>query len=252
MKTDSYFDNDAIMTHDQILISNIIGNIKKDDRYDGRLKSIPDSILSKFIHGLFDNGRHDIGNGLKIIDAYTSSNGDSSVISLFYNENVSSFVEHGLIEVKENSITGNKYYEVSGGCIGHEIWLFAHKKENSIYPMIGRIEIKQGPTKNAEITPKIYWVRKKYKEITTNELLNRRNDLESRRKKMMLQVAMARAAGRGNYTSVNVKEGSAERFATIVDEYDIALDDRNLTSDKSRLASNIIPTTRTGDMNERD
>lgn len=216
------------------MIGNIIGNIKKDDRYKGCLKSIPDSVLSKFIYGLFDNGLHDIGNGQKIIGAYTNNNGDSSVTSLFCNENVSSFVEHGLIEEKENRITGKKYYEVSGRTIGHGIWLFANKKENSIYPMISGGETKQVPTKNAEINPEIYRVRKKYKGIPTSELQKRRNDLESRRKQMMLQVARSIVDGRGNHTSVNVKEGSAERFASIVDEYDIALDDRNLMPVKVR------------------
>ncbi|MBX9488815.1 hypothetical protein J8Z82_14635 [Yersinia enterocolitica] len=228
MKPDSYSDNDAITTHDKILISNIIGNIKKDDRYKCCLKSIPDSILSKFIHGLFDNGRHDIGNGLKIIDAYTDNNGKSSVTSLFCNENASSFVEYGLIEVKENRITDRKYYEVSGITIGHEVWLFANKKESSICLMTDVIEPKPVKVAIGEVANEIERIIKKYNGIATSELRSRRDALECRRKQMMLQVARAIADGRGNHTSVNVKEGSAERFATIVDEFDIALGDRNL------------------------
>lgn len=111
------------------MMDNIISNLRKDEMYAGGLKSIPDSILRKFIYGLFENGMHDIGNGMKIIDAYTNSRGVEVLTSLFCSENTSSFLQYGLIEEKVNHITGNNYYEVSGNTLGHSIWLFARKKK---------------------------------------------------------------------------------------------------------------------------
>ncbi|HEN3655752.1 TPA: hypothetical protein U5E37_003740 [Yersinia enterocolitica] len=210
------------------MMDNIISNLRKDEMYAGDLKSIPDSILRKFIYGLFENGMHDIGNGMKIIDAYTNSRGVEVLTSLFCSENTSSFLQYGLIEEKVNHITGNNYYEVSGNALGHSIWLFARKKENSASQAVGDGVAKHVVPRADEASPQVVMLCKKYGYLATSELQARRESLEARRKKMMLQVARARATGRGNYTSVCATEGSAERFASIVDDYDIALMERGV------------------------